>query len=106
MRKSGLLTLFILCACNIVFADTIKVTSIDALQSAINNAKAGDIIVLANGVYTTTEDVTVTRKGNKAHPIVICAETIGNAEIGGNGGFNLAGGAAYVTIKGFKFTHK
>jgi len=106
MKKSSLVTLFILCAYNLVFADTIKVTSIQALQSAINNAKAGDVIVLANGVYTTTEDITVTRKGNKEHPIVICAETIGNAEIGGNGGFNMGNGAAYVVVKGFKFTHK
>jgi len=106
MRKSSLIILFILCASNIVFADTIKVTSIDALQGAIDNAKAGDIVILANGVYTTTADITVTRKGNKEHPIIICAEAIGSAEIGGNGGFNLASGAAYITIKGFKFTHK
>ncbi|WP_448701281.1 polysaccharide lyase 6 family protein [Mucilaginibacter sp. AW1-3] len=105
-RKLSTFIVFTLCLCTVVFADNVKVTSIPALQSAINNAKAGDVITLANGVYNTTEDIVVNRKGNKVHPIIICAETIGNAEINGVGGFNLASGATYVTIKGFKFTHK
>jgi len=96
----------VLCLSAAVFADNIKVNSIQALQSAINSAKAGDAITLANGVYTTTEDITVSRKGTKEHPILICAETIGKAEINGVGGFVLGSGAAYVTIKGFRFTHK
>jgi poly(beta-D-mannuronate) lyase len=106
VKAFPLFVVLILCLYTAAFADTIKAISIPALQSAINNAKPGDVIILANGAYTTTEDITVTRKGNKEYPIIICAETIGNAEIGGNGGFNLASGAAYVTIKGFKFTHK
>jgi len=105
-RKFSALIVFALCLCTAVFADTIKVASIQALQNAINSAKAGDVIVLANGAYTTVEDITVARKGNKEHPIIICAETIGNAEVAGNGGFNLGSGSAYVVIKGFKFTHK
>lgn len=105
-KKFSVFIVAMICLYTSVFANNIKVTSIPALQSAINNAKAGDVIVLANGVYTTTEDITVLRKGNKEHPIVICAETIGNAEIAGNGGFNLGSGAEYITIKGFKFTHK
>lgn len=34
-----------------VFAGTINVSSITALQNAINNASSGDIIILANGTY-------------------------------------------------------
>lgn len=33
-------------------AATITVTSLPALQTAINNAVAGDIIILTNGIYT------------------------------------------------------
>ncbi len=106
VKKFSVFIIAILCLYTVAFADTIKVTSIPALQAAINNAKAGDMIVLANGVYTTAEDITIARKGSKEHPIIICAETIGNAEIGGNGGFNLGSGAAYIVVKGFKFTHK
>ncbi|OCX52162.1 hypothetical protein BEL04_11775 [Mucilaginibacter sp. PPCGB 2223] len=105
-KKVSLCIAAVLWLCTAAFADTVKVASIDALQSAINNAKAGDVVILANGVYYTTADITIDRKGTKENPIIICAETIGNAEINGNGGFNLASGAAYVTIKGFKFTHK
>lgn len=106
VKKLSVFITAILCLYTAAFADNIKVASIPALQSAINSAKPGDVIALVNGVYTTTEDITVTRKGNKEHPIIICAETIGGAEIGGNGGINLGSGAAYITIKGFKFTHK
>jgi poly(beta-D-mannuronate) lyase len=100
------LTLIVACLTNSIFAENIKVASIPALQTAISKAKPGDVISLANGVYTTTEDIVVDKKGTQKQPIIICAETIGNAEITGNGGLNLANGAAYITIKGFKFTHK
>lgn len=105
-QKLSVLIVFTLCLCTAAFADNIKVASIPALQNAINSAKPGDVITLANGIYTTTEDIRVGSKGKKEHPIIICAETIGNAEINGSGGFDLVSGATYVTIKGFKFTHK
>ena len=44
---------------------TINVSSVSALQTAINNAAAGDVIVLANGTYLNntitigTSDITV-----------------------------------------------
>ena len=105
-KNLNLLLLVILFWHNPVFADSIKVTSIDALQNAINNAKPGDILILANGTYTTTQDITVDRRGTASQPITICAETIGKAEISGLGGFNLISPAAYIIIKGFKFTDK
>jgi len=86
-------------------ATTITVNSITDLQTAINNAQPGDIIILANGVYTTTTDITVSKKGTAAQPITIAAQTIGGAEITGAGGFSIVSPAAYIIIKGFKFTH-
>lgn len=86
-------------------ATTITVASLTDLQTAINNAVPGDIIILANGVYTAAADITVNKKGTAAQPITIAAQTIGGAEITGSGGFSILSPAAYIIIKGFKFTH-
>ena len=83
----------------------IIVTSIAALQQAINNAKPGDNIQLKDGLYVTTGDIQVNCVGNKTHPIIITAQSPGGAEISGSGGFNLVSPAAFVTITGFKFSH-
>jgi len=87
-----------------LFAATINVTSLSALQSAINSASPGDIIVLANGVYTASADITIDKQGTAAKPITITAQTTGGAEINGTAGINIASPAAYIVIKGFKFT--
>lgn len=89
-----------------IFADPIIVSSITDLQKAINEAKAGDIIVLKKGIYTATGDILINKTGSKEKPITIAAEEPGNTEITGKGGFNLAGNAAYIIIRGFKFTHE
>ena len=88
-----------------LFANTITVSSIAELQTAISKAKPGDVIVVKNGVYTTTADVLINAAGTKTQPITIAAESAGAAEITGSGGFNLVSPATYVIIKGFKFTH-
>ncbi|HSC36876.1 MAG TPA: polysaccharide lyase 6 family protein, partial [Chitinophagaceae bacterium] len=100
-----LLFLFLLAAFKTVSAATITVSSLAALQTAINSAAPGDIIILANGVYTSSSDITISRKGTAAQPITIVAQTIGGAEITGTGGFSIVSPAAYIVIKGFKFTH-
>lgn len=86
-------------------AATITVTSLSALQTAINNAVAGDIIILANGTYTASSDITVSKQGTATSPITIQAQSIGGAIIGGTNGFNIVSPAKYIIIKGFKFTH-
>ncbi|MCW3118022.1 MAG: hypothetical protein JWM28_2104, partial [Chitinophagaceae bacterium] len=69
------------------------------------NAKPGDIILVAKGVYTTTADIAISRSGTASQPITIAAQNPGEAEITGASGFNLANLSAYIIIKGFKFTH-
>lgn len=85
-------------------AATINVSSLSALQAAINTAAPGDIIVLANGVYTASVDITVSRQGTAAQPITIAAQSIGGAEINGAAGLKIASPATYIVIKGLKFT--
>lgn len=98
-------TLVSLFACAIVLAQGTTVTSLSALQTAINNAAAGDVITLANGVYTASSDITISKQGTAALPITVQAQTIGGAEIKGTAGFNIVSPARYIIIKGFKFTH-
>lgn len=86
-------------------AATINVSSLSALQTAINNAVPGDVIILANGVYTASTDITISKQGTAAQRITIAAQTIGGAEITGTAGFNIVSPAKYIIIKGFKFTH-
>jgi poly(beta-D-mannuronate) lyase len=88
-----------------IFANTITVSSIAELQSAIEKAKPGDRIVVRDGVYTTTTDVNINCVGTKEKPIIIAAQNFLGAEITGKGGFNLVSPATYVVIRDFKFTH-
>jgi poly(beta-D-mannuronate) lyase len=88
-----------------LLARAVTVSSIADLQKAINGAKPGDVILLADGVYTTTEDIVVNEKGLQGQNIIIAAQHPGAAEITGKGGFSLMSPAAYITIRGFKFTH-
>jgi poly(beta-D-mannuronate) lyase len=103
--KRYLLAISIFIAGNIS-ANTITVRSIADLQTAINKAEAGDVITVANGVYTTTADIAIDRKGTAKKPIIIASQGIGGAEITGAGGFNISGSSTYIIIKGFKFTHQ
>src|SRR2546425_8041040 len=86
-------------------AATYNVGSIASLTTRINSAVAGDIIIVSNGVYTTSASIGINRVGTAANPILIRAETTGGVEINGTHGFSLNSGASYITIQGFKFTH-
>ncbi len=106
MKKYLIVFLFInLIALEKLLAHTIIVSSIADLQNAINEAKPGDNIFLKNGVYKTTTDILVNSVGTKSLPITIAAQEAGSAEITGSGGFSLVSPAAYIIIRGFKFTH-
>ncbi|ANH82221.1 hypothetical protein A8C56_15745 [Niabella ginsenosidivorans] len=83
----------------------VTVSSVEALQKAINKARPGAVIIVKNGTYTANEDIKIGCSGTREHPVMIRSETVGDAVITGKGGFNLVGTAAYVVIKGFRFTH-
>jgi poly(beta-D-mannuronate) lyase len=87
------------------YGNTIKVASLEALQEAINSAKAGDVIQLHDGVYTASTEISIAVSGSEKQPIIIAAEHIGAAEITGKAGFLLVSPASHIIISGFKFTH-
>jgi poly(beta-D-mannuronate) lyase len=82
----------------------ISVNSIVSLNTAIGQAKAGDHIILKDGVYSASASIRVSSDGTALNPIVIRAESDGGVEIGGSYGFSVTG-ASYVVIRGFKFTY-
>jgi poly(beta-D-mannuronate) lyase len=81
------------------------VDSVAALQARIDAAKAGDVIRVKDGVYTTSSAITVRAQGTAAKPIRILAEHPGGVTIAGSHGFDVVAPAAHVTIDGFVFTH-
>jgi poly(beta-D-mannuronate) lyase len=97
-----MLLLFFLLS-NAASAKTVIVASLAELQTAADNAAAGDIILLKDGIYTSTADIVVKKNGTAAKPITIAGQTIGGAEINGTGGIKLQG--SYIIVRGFKFTN-
>ncbi len=87
------------------FAATITVSSLPELQKAVDKAVAGDVILLKDGVYTSTESIVVKCRGTAARPITIAAQTIGAVEFSGTGWISIQKPAAYVIIRGFKLTN-
>ncbi|MGH3713056.1 MAG: chondroitinase-B domain-containing protein [Micromonosporaceae bacterium] len=83
----------------------IPVSSIAELQSAANQAQPGDRIELADGVYTTTGAIRLTRSGTPSAPITIAAANVGRAEIRGSAGFALQA-IDRVVLSGFRLTHQ
>ena len=77
-------------------AVTINVTSIAALQSAINSAATGDIINLANGHYTNNT-ISISKSG-----ITVQAATPGGVFLDGNDNIVISGNSN--TFNGFQFT--
>lgn len=92
------------CASTAVAA-TINVNSLSGLQSAINGASPGDLIMVANGTYTSSAAINVGVSGTAAAHITIAAETVGGVTIAGTDGFNFQSPASYIDVEGFVFTH-
>ena len=101
-RNSSLLLFFTLiivvhfsCLLNKTYAATINVSSISALQIAINNANSGDEILLANGTYLNA--ILTINKNN----IAVKAQTPGGVFLNGTQEININGNGN--TFGGFQF---
>jgi hypothetical protein len=79
-----------------VSAATITVSSVAALQTAINNANAGDILILANDTYLNNT-LTISKSN-----ITVKAATSGNVYLNGTNAITISGNN--VTFSGFQFT--
>ncbi|MGW4057538.1 polysaccharide lyase 6 family protein [Amycolatopsis sp. NPDC004747] len=84
-------------------AAQVRVTSLAALQSAMDKANAGDTIVLADGSYSAGSTLSIKRSGTGSAPVTIAAEHTGKATITGSKTFSFAGGVHNVVLQGFKF---
>ena len=84
---------------NISFSGT-TVKDATELQEAINNATAGDEIVLANGAWKDVE-IKFTGKGTEDKPIKLRAETAGKVTIEGKSDLKFAG--EYLIVEGLHF---
>lgn len=104
--KRAVFTLLALTCTSVVFAETILVSSVAELQSAIDKVKPGTEIRVKDGQYITETDILIRARGTAKQPVLITAEHAGAVEILGKGGFSLLDPATYVTISGFKFTHQ
>src|SRR5438874_8716290 len=96
--RSLFLILFLLAAAMASAQSVHHVSSISALQSAINSAVPGDQIIVTSGTYTTAGPINIGVAGTSAQPILIAAQSIGGVTITGTSGgpghadVNRAGG--------------
>jgi poly(beta-D-mannuronate) lyase len=81
---------------NWVFAGEVHVSSVPALQTAVDNASLGDTLVLANGMYLNTS-LTIS-----TNSITVRAETPGGVFLNGQQSIDIYGND--VTFSGFQFT--
>ncbi|WIY02618.1 polysaccharide lyase 6 family protein [Amycolatopsis mongoliensis] len=84
-------------------AAQIRVTSLSALQSAMDKANPGDTIVLADGSYSAGSTLSIKRSGTSTAPVTVAAEHTGQATITGSKTFAFASGVSNVVLRGFKF---
>jgi hypothetical protein len=83
----------------------VPVSDLAGLAAAAAAAKPGDCVTLADGTYAASGAVGIASVGTAQARITITAQTIGGVTISGTGGLRLDSPAAYVTIRGFRFTH-
>ncbi|MEV6621977.1 polysaccharide lyase 6 family protein [Amycolatopsis sp. NPDC051106] len=84
-------------------AAQVRVTSLPALQSALDKANPGDTIVLADGSYSAGSTLSIKRSGTTSAPVTVAAEHTGKATITGSKTFAFASGVSNVVLRGFKF---
>ena len=99
-KVCALVLMLFLIGCTNNIENKIFVQDSDQLKAAIENAVAGDIITLKNGVWKDVE-IKFVADGEKGNPIVLKAETPGKVFI--EGVSNLKFGGNYLVVDGFYF---
>jgi len=88
------------CKENAPLLNSTLVDSKNGLQEAINNAEAGDVITLANGVYKDV-GIDFIANGTEDAPIILKAETAGKVSLEGQS--YLKFGGSYLQVEGLYF---
>ena len=96
IRPVSLIFFWLYAASSLLYAREIYVSSMQALQAAINSAVAGDTLILANGTYLNNS--LNIGKSN----ITVRSATPGGVFLNGSQGVYISGD--YVTFSGFQFT--
>ena len=81
------------------------VGSLDELQAAIDRARPGERIVVADGTYTVPPGRPLTirnKRGTERAPVTIAARTRGGVVLDGGQGFVLEA-SSHITLSGFSF---
>ena len=89
MKSISIFSLITLFSFNL-FAEDISVKNAAELGSAISDAEAGDVIILAAGQYDVGNNLSCITDGTKENPITLRAQTLGSAVIN------------FDTVEGFK----
>jgi len=72
------------------YSSTVFVNSVPALQTAINSAQAGDVIIWKDGKYVDVK-INFVGNGSIGIPIVLKAQTAGNVSFSGSSKISLSG---------------
>ncbi|MDM9630892.1 chondroitinase-B domain-containing protein [Robiginitalea aurantiaca] len=78
----------------------ILVKSVEEFENAVENAKPGDVIVLANGVWKDSE-LLFEANGTEASPITLTVEEKGKVTLEGLSNLRIAG--SYLVVEGLVF---
>ncbi|MCX5205427.1 polysaccharide lyase 6 family protein [Streptomyces sp. NBC_00237] len=81
------------------------VGSLDELQTAIDRARPGERIVVADGTYTVPSDRPLTirnKRGTRHAPVTVAARTPGGVVLNGERSFVLQA-SHHITLSGFSF---
>lgn len=99
--KQLVLLAMLFCSSSMMLAATIRVNNAAQLQTANQDAKPGDIIVMENGIWIDIQ-LLFTCKGTAAKPITFKAANSGKVIIGGNSSLQIGGD--WLIIDGLVFT--
>ena len=97
---SALVAGLLLAIANPVWATDFKVSSASDISNAMNSAQPGDVLIMADGVWTH-QDINFSGNGNAPAPITLRVETPGGVLLNGTSQVSISG--SYLVVDGLNF---